>query len=210
MLSGVCPQLNTMKHYLTLTALLVSSAITAQISWPYNPDSDGNNLIAIEDLMSLLVEYNTDFYVEYSAPANSPMTLALIKGDESVITYTDCLRYCAQSGGHIITTTELALFESAIQSSPWKPSGSGISNGIPYENYIQRVYGYDDRDLGVGYQKQITVYPEGFDELAAGDTVWGTWQRVSIDGYFSTIYPIGRSGGDCYCSGVVENSNFGQ
>ena len=46
-----------MKHLLTLTALLVSSLAMAQM--PYNPDSNGDDLIGSEDLLTFLGVYNT-------------------------------------------------------------------------------------------------------------------------------------------------------
>ena len=46
-----------MKHLLTLTALLISSLAMGQM--PYNPDSNGDDLIGATDLISLLGLYNT-------------------------------------------------------------------------------------------------------------------------------------------------------
>lgn len=46
-----------MKHLLTLTALLISSLAMAQM--PYNPDSNGDDLIGSEDLLTFLGVYNT-------------------------------------------------------------------------------------------------------------------------------------------------------
>jgi hypothetical protein len=51
------PRLNTMKHLLTLTALLISSLAMGQM--PYNPDSNGDYLIGASDLVSFLGLYNT-------------------------------------------------------------------------------------------------------------------------------------------------------
>ena len=46
-----------MKHLLTLVALLISSLAMGQM--PYNPDSNGDDLIGATDLISLLGLYNT-------------------------------------------------------------------------------------------------------------------------------------------------------
>ena len=46
-----------MKHLLTLTALLISSLAMGQM--PYNPDSNGDDLIGATDLISVLGLYNT-------------------------------------------------------------------------------------------------------------------------------------------------------
>ena len=46
-----------MKHLLTFTALLISSLAMGQM--PYNPDSNGDDLIGATDLISVLGLYNT-------------------------------------------------------------------------------------------------------------------------------------------------------
>ena len=51
------PNNRPMKHLLTLTALLVSSLAMGQM--PYNPDSNGDDLIGATDLISVLGLYNT-------------------------------------------------------------------------------------------------------------------------------------------------------
>ena len=51
------PNNRPMKHLLTLTALLISSLAMGQL--PYNPDSNGDDLIGAEDLQSFLAVYNT-------------------------------------------------------------------------------------------------------------------------------------------------------
>jgi len=55
-----------MKHLLTAIACCLAVAGSAQT--PYNPDSDGNNLMGAEDLMSLLSLYGGEFY-----PNNAPV-----------------------------------------------------------------------------------------------------------------------------------------
>ena len=48
-----------MKHLLTVTALLISSLAMGQ--WPYNPDSNGDDLIGVSDLQSILTLYGLDW-----------------------------------------------------------------------------------------------------------------------------------------------------
>ena len=55
-----------MKHLLTAIACCLAVAGSAQA--PYNPDSDGNNLMGAEDLMSLLSLYGGEFYPEFQSP----------------------------------------------------------------------------------------------------------------------------------------------
>ena len=54
-----CPKLNTMKHFVTLAALLTSLSAFAQT--PYNPDSDATQHIAVNDLQSILAVYGNSF-----------------------------------------------------------------------------------------------------------------------------------------------------
>ena len=51
------PKLNMMKHFYAFAALLLSLTSLAQM--PYNPDSNGDQLIGATDLISLLGLYNT-------------------------------------------------------------------------------------------------------------------------------------------------------
>ena len=57
------PKLNTMKHFVTLVACLASFFALAQ-NPNYDPDSNGDDLIGAEDLVSLLGVYNTSLAVD--------------------------------------------------------------------------------------------------------------------------------------------------
>ena len=46
---------------MTLLALVVAVTAGAQTNWPYNPDSDNDGLITVEDLFSLLSAFGNDF-----------------------------------------------------------------------------------------------------------------------------------------------------
>ena len=51
-----------MKHLLTLTALLVSTAIFAQLpTMPWNPDENGDQFVGLTDLLELLAVYGQEF-----------------------------------------------------------------------------------------------------------------------------------------------------
>ena len=47
-----------MKHLMTLVALLVSSLAMAQM--PYNPDSNGDNMVGSGDLLTFLTFYGNE------------------------------------------------------------------------------------------------------------------------------------------------------
>jgi len=53
--------LTEMKHLMTLMALVVAVTAGAQTNWPYNPDSDNDGMITVEDLFSLLSTFGNDF-----------------------------------------------------------------------------------------------------------------------------------------------------
>lgn len=57
------PKLNTMKHFVTLVACLASFFALAQ-NPNYDPDSNGDDLIGAEDLVSLLGVYNTSLAID--------------------------------------------------------------------------------------------------------------------------------------------------
>ena len=52
---------------MTLLALVVAVTAGAQ-NWPYNPDSDGDNLISVYDLVDFLPFYGNPFYPNSSEP----------------------------------------------------------------------------------------------------------------------------------------------
>lgn len=51
-----------MKHLMTLVALLVSTAVVAQIpTFPWNPDENGDQFVGLPDLLGLLTVYGQEF-----------------------------------------------------------------------------------------------------------------------------------------------------
>jgi len=55
-----------MKYFTTLLALFLSCSMLAQgpVEFPYNPDSDGDDFIGVNDLMALLGEFDSVFSEE--------------------------------------------------------------------------------------------------------------------------------------------------
>lgn len=55
-----------MKHLTTLLALLLSCSMLAQgpVEFPWNPDSDSDDFIGVNDLMALLGEFESVFSEE--------------------------------------------------------------------------------------------------------------------------------------------------
>ena len=81
-----------MKHLTTLFALLLSCTMLAQgpVEFPWNPDSDGDDFIGVNDLMALLGEYGSEFSEE---------GLYLVEDSASAAYYVGKMPYilCAQS-----------------------------------------------------------------------------------------------------------------
>ena len=45
---------------MTLMALVVAVTAGAQTTWPYNPDSDNDGMVTVEDLFSLLSAFGSE------------------------------------------------------------------------------------------------------------------------------------------------------
>ena len=56
-----------MKHLLTAFACLFAMSLSAQTYWPYNPDFDYDGMITVEDLMSVLSNFGSEWTMEESA-----------------------------------------------------------------------------------------------------------------------------------------------
>ena len=79
----IWPKLNTMKHFVTLAALLTSLVALAQTpQLPFNPDENGDGLIGVADLQSFLALYNTEFSAAVSANGIAFINLGGMNKDE--------------------------------------------------------------------------------------------------------------------------------
>ena len=87
-----------MKISLTTLLLMIGFGAFAQIDFnlPWNPDSNGDNLIGVIDLQSFLSVYNTEFE---ESQFNADSSLLLVLAPER-LTYYQCVNYCAQLPGH--------------------------------------------------------------------------------------------------------------
>ena len=57
-------RLRTLCLLLACLCSYVMSSAQIEVDYPYNPDSDGNEVISIEDLLDLLPYYGGEFTVE--------------------------------------------------------------------------------------------------------------------------------------------------
>lgn len=203
-----------MKHLMTLLALVVAVTAGAQTEWPWNPDSDSDNIIGIEDLLSVLSVFGSEFYIEYPAPANSAYTVALVQADSTVLGYTDCLGYCASIGGHIMTLEDFGLFHETVEAqSPYTYAGG--SSYPPHQSFRQKAYlnpNSLERQLHQALYREVDVmtgddYSYG---LSAGDTVFNRWEYTISPLSYGFAHPNGNIATrvECFCVGTVPNPSF--
>ncbi|MDC0854407.1 hypothetical protein OAP59_01255 [Flavobacteriales bacterium] len=85
-----------MKHLITCLALSIAFAAGAQtglVEFPYNPDSDGDDLIGTADLLDLLALYGLEFSEE-DLYLNDDSTTAIYYAGSMM--FSDCFRNCSQ------------------------------------------------------------------------------------------------------------------
>lgn len=207
------PKSNRMKHLMTLLAFVVAVTAGAQTEWPWNPDSDSDNIIGIEDLLSILSVFGSEFYIEYPAPANSAYTVALVQADSTVLGYTDCLGYCASIGGHIMTLEDFGLFHETVEDqAPYTYSGG--SSNPPHQSFIQRAYlnpNSLERQMHQALYREIDIMTEDNSYgLSAGDTAFGRWAYTTYPLSYGFDHPNGNvaTRAECFCVGTVPNPSF--
>ena len=54
-------ELKPMKRLVAMMMCAVSLGAAAQVTYPYNPDEDGNGQIAVGDLQGILATYGNEF-----------------------------------------------------------------------------------------------------------------------------------------------------
>ncbi len=92
-------KLTEMKHLMTLMALVVAVTAGAQtglVEFPYNPDSDGDDLIGTVDLLDLLALYGLEFSEE-DLYLNDDSTTAIYYAGN--MPYFPCLENCSTLPG---------------------------------------------------------------------------------------------------------------
>ena len=193
-------------------ALCVAFAAGAQTEWPWNPDSDADNIIGVEDLLAVLSVFGAEFYVEYPAPASSPYTLALVQANDSIFGYADCLGYCAAIGGHIVTIEEFGLFHEQIEQHALY-TYTGSASNPPSESWRQKLYlnpNSLERKMDHGLTREIDIYTDSYLEFIEGDTVFNHWDYSSFPAGYGWGNPTGNlaTRAECFCAGITNNPAF--
>ena len=89
-----------MKHFMTAFACLFAMNMSAQtgfVEFPYNPDSDNDDMIGTEDLLGLLSLYGSEFSEEglYLSTDSTFATMHL-----GTMNYWDCIKGCYELPGN--------------------------------------------------------------------------------------------------------------
>ena len=125
--SGNTPNNRPMKHLLALTALLISSLAMGQFpNLPYNPDDNGDGLIGVADLQTLLANYGQEFS---SAVVSEDGESAIVYMGE--MAYSLCSHTCKNlpSFWDVATILDLALVWDDVAI----PNGNGDTWVRPLE-----------------------------------------------------------------------------
>ncbi|MEE3164056.1 MAG: hypothetical protein VX286_05205 [Bacteroidota bacterium] len=173
-----------MKHLLTAIACCLAVAGSAQTEWPWNPDVDSDNIIGVEDLMSLLTVFGGEFILD--APPSQTYTLAL--ADAGNMNQIDCMAHCRILGGRISRTEDIAVFKDTIFSIYEAQYQLG-EHGEEFRVWIDPY----ERNIGYG-----TTFSSCFaSNCGYNDPEYGEWLFRNVS------YP---SSFHCFCAGIVLNN----
>ncbi|MGY8942108.1 MAG: hypothetical protein ACKVJH_08765 [Flavobacteriales bacterium] len=127
-------KLTEMKYLMTLMALVVAVTAGAQVTYPWNPDSNADEFIGFNDILDILAVYGAEF---------SPENLICNTDSSSVIVYTgemrfaECVRSCYELSGNweIPSRMELYRFDIAeLQDGPTWINSIGLEHYMPFAN----------------------------------------------------------------------------
>ena len=180
-----------MKHLLTAIACCLAVAGSAQTFYPWNPDSDNDNIIGVEDLMSLLSVFGDEFTLE----ADSIFEFTYSLYDAGELNRYQCVSRCKAIGGRIPLSSELMMWDSTLMDLPFNhPPSLNI-------NFAH------DR-IGIwSYQTRNDVYLEEADNsriLVREPNTYNIDNWTSFEtGSSPAVYPS-----YCFCIGAVPNPAF--
>ena len=129
-----------------LTLLLAASCLTAvgQVTYPYNPDEDGNGQIAVGDLQGILATYGNEFSPSEILVDGETLTTVLTQLQNSI----DSLSGLVGSGGSVLDMPLGTILPIATESVP---EGWMLCDGreISIEEY-QELYDLIGTTYGAG------------------------------------------------------------
>ena len=184
-----------MKRLIALMMCAVSLGAAAQITYPYNPDEDGNGQIAVGDLQGLLANYGGSFSPSEiqidGVGLGEVLTQLLTTQAELLTTQTELQQtiaeqqaYIAQLQQHVSVSDETVLISGAnLQVVSGQGSTDALVNGTG-----NIIIGYDEEALFGNADKSGShnlVVGYGHTYSSFGGIVVG--YNNSIIGYFSSV-----------------------
>lgn len=103
-----------MRRFVALAMCVVSLGAAAQITYPYNPDEDGNGQIAVADLQGILATYGNEFSPSEILVDGETLTTVLTQLQNSI----DSLSGLGGSGGSILDMPLGTVLPIATESVP--------------------------------------------------------------------------------------------
>ena len=216
-----------MKHFVTLAALLTSLIALAQ-NPNYDPDSNGDDLIGAEDLVSLLGVYNTSLAVDttlecnFDGTAEDEWLFGVITGevviDSVVVQYSisDSATYyepgCPTLQVYYLEVEmEYSLFPSEISetyvrlsgdyANPWG-SNSGANFRVSFDSNNGTVrWWWEDYALN-NLLSDTAPYNANF------NFKWDTYGHYACVNVSSRTFTLSEDGlvGDIHCNGYAADS----
>ena len=130
-----------MKHLMTLLALVVAVTAGAQTSIPtapYNPDSDMDGMITVEDLMSLLTLFSTEFSA-YTLSLTSDSSMAALYVGQ--LDYFDCRVKCdtIQGNWKVLELDNYGYFRNDLDSLQSNGQYAWLNHGWVDQNKVLAI-----------------------------------------------------------------------
>ena len=135
-----------MKQLMTLMALVVAVTAGAQVTYPWNPDSNADEFIGFTDILDLLAVYGSEFSPE-NIICNTDSSSVLIYTGE--VLFPECVKSCYELGNGWKIPSRMELYRYDIgelqDGSTWI-SSIGLENyqllgSNSYQYVIQTGYG---------------------------------------------------------------------
>jgi len=182
-----------MKHLLTAIACCLAVAGSAQTFYPWNPDSDNDNIIGVEDLMSLLSVFGDEFTLE--ADSIFEYTYSLHNAGE--LNRGHCVSRCKQIGGRIPMASELMMWDSTLMELP---PNLPVTNQPDFDHTEIGIWIYGNRQSMT--EEEITtstILSRRTDGENAYEQTWWSFEVQSENPYRPAY---------CFCIGAVPNPSF--
>lgn len=167
------PKLNTMKHFVTLAALLTSLSAFAQL--PYNPDANNDGHIGAFDLTSLLSVYSGNFSNGVLSEGTSVLQPEILHFPE--VNITDAFYNYDGSNSVVLDLSLLANNDEGHVWSIWvNTDGEELLNGTTVTLICPS--GFDFGGIGFGDYFLSNAYSSSFANRFHKWVFWnGNWYK---------------------------------